>query len=263
MIHVFNCAKEVCSLPGQACIACGNCASQINCDCCTECGKSFSNFMDKPLSTYVVIKVLLALTMLYYSYAAFSDPASQKCELSKDASVGLSTWLQVQMAFAGMHIIFAPYFQYQVWLKMMEKLQDPQSSAAMRFTRAGQAAGSVLGAGSATGSNYVPGIVIHESFKEVLLYDIGILFYVAVLLASFIWSYLGATWFAGGHDHAHCNAGGNTGSSAYFGMCFFWAALLYNGCYYYCGCCAGSVQLRDPPPELEFSRVPGIVTDAR
>ena len=49
--------------------------SQINCEpckqCCDECGKLVSTYWDRPLSTYVVIKVLMSSMMIYYCHSAF------------------------------------------------------------------------------------------------------------------------------------------------------------------------------------------------
>mmetsp|Transcript_53359 Transcript_53359/g.95773 ORF Transcript_53359/g.95773 Transcript_53359/m.95773 type:complete len:252 (-) Transcript_53359:116-871(-) len=238
MIHVFECAKETCSLPGKACVECGKLAQSVNCEpcvnCCTALGQSFSNFMDKPLSTYVVIKILLSSCMFYYSYAGYSTPASKKCDVS-GAPVSVVMWLTVQMIFAAIHLVFAPYFQFRVWSKISTKMQEQPA----------------LAEGEA-----LPSSVIYESFKEVFLHDLGILFYFVVLVGSFIWSCCYGSWYAGG-VHAYCDPQGNASTSSYWGLSFFWVAVTYNFCYYYCGCCAGSVKLRDPSKELLGYMTPG------
>eukprot|EP00931_Biecheleriopsis_adriatica_P042180 TRINITY_DN24046_c0_g1_i1.p1 TRINITY_DN24046_c0_g1~~TRINITY_DN24046_c0_g1_i1.p1 ORF type:complete len:247 (+),score=49.21 TRINITY_DN24046_c0_g1_i1:51-791(+) len=237
MIYVFDCTKEVCALPGKACVECGKACSQINCEpcvnLCNECGNSFSYFMDKPLSTYVVIKVLLASLELYYCYTAFSDPLIKQCTM-EGAPVQGATWLQVQMGFSIVHVIFSPYFQHRVWKKIAEKMKEQPA----------------LTQGAA-----IPSDVVYASFKEVFLYDLGVLFYALLLTISFVWSWKGSTWVAS--NPKFCDPGGAAGSAAYIGMCFFWVAVVYNFCYYYCGCCASSVKLRNPAAELGYEQPPG------
>jgi len=239
MIHVFECAKETCALPGKACVECGKVAASVNCEpcvnCCNALGTSFSNFMDKPLSTYVVVKILLGSTMLYFSYSAYTSPEVKNCQVD-GALVDLSMWLQVQMVLAAVHLVFAPYFQLKIWRSVMTKMQNQPA----------------LAQGDA-----IPATVIYDSFKEVFLHDLGVLFYFLVLIFSFIWSSFYGSWYGKG-NHAFCDPGGNAGQSSYWGLTFFWVAVIYNFCYYYCGCCAGSVKLRDPSKELMgYQQPPG------
>eukprot|EP00928_Gymnodinium_smaydae_P053285 TRINITY_DN37312_c0_g1_i1.p2 TRINITY_DN37312_c0_g1~~TRINITY_DN37312_c0_g1_i1.p2 ORF type:complete len:252 (-),score=55.92 TRINITY_DN37312_c0_g1_i1:155-910(-) len=241
MIYIFNCVKEICSLPGKACQECGNICAQINCEPlqngCTECGKSCSSFMERPLSTYVVIKVLLAVAQLYSCYGALSGKAALAlCRMPAESPVDLKTWLQVQAAFAVAHLLFAPYFQTKVWSKMLQKLRERGSAP--------KNPGEPL---------TVPGELVHGSFREVFLHDLGVLFYAIILLANLVWSYMGSGWVVEG---ANCDPQQYPSYAAYYGMCFFWAAILYNACYYYCSCCAGSVQLQNPDAEIGFERAP-------
>eukprot|EP00747_Dinoflagellata_sp_TGD_P179645 gnl/TRDRNA2_/TRDRNA2_30764_c0_seq1.p1 gnl/TRDRNA2_/TRDRNA2_30764_c0~~gnl/TRDRNA2_/TRDRNA2_30764_c0_seq1.p1 ORF type:complete len:244 (-),score=31.29 gnl/TRDRNA2_/TRDRNA2_30764_c0_seq1:116-847(-) len=230
MIHVFNCAKEACSLPGKACTACGQVCGNINCepvkDCCSVLGDSCTNFMERPLSTYVIIKAALGLKELYSCYMSFTDPEIAECKMPDGLgqSVGMQNWLYGQLGFTSLHLLMAPYFQIRLWQKLKADIQQlPQSSP---------------------GPVKVPGSTVYESFKFVFLHDIGICLYCFALLLSLIWSYLGQTWIAGGEG---CNPGGHPMTACYYGMTFFWVALLYNGSYYLCGCCASSVELRQLP----------------
>mmetsp|Transcript_31255 Transcript_31255/g.58702 ORF Transcript_31255/g.58702 Transcript_31255/m.58702 type:complete len:227 (-) Transcript_31255:22-702(-) len=221
MIHVFNCAKEACALPGRACLECGKVCSQIDCEpckhVCDECGKTFKGFFDKPLSTYVVVKVILAAMQLYFCYSALSMKSMKNCSPS-GAIVDGPTWLQIQMGFACVHLLFSPYFQSRIWQKVAEKFRERHFSL--------------------EGGDTVPQRTIYESFREVFLYDIGVLFYALILVLSLVWSLKGTAY-------ARCDADGSIGWASYIGVCFFWVAVIYNFCYYYCGCCAGSVQLSD------------------
>eukprot|EP00435_Cladocopium_sp_Y103_P073158 s308_g42.t1 len=231
MIHVFNCAKEVCALPGKACVECGKVCSQINCEpckqCCDECGKVVSTFWDRPLSTYVALKVIMAAAQIYFCASALSDESLKSCNAeAKGGWVSGETWVQVQMGFAIVHLLFAPYFQSRVWRMVSEKLREGQFRLEPGFV--------------------VPQQIIFASFKEVFLYDLGILVYAMILCASFVWSMNGSSSMVG----RFCDPGGNCGSASYLGLCFFWLAVVYNFCYYFCGCCASSVQLTDPDTEL-------------
>merc|ERR1712187_564713 len=144
----------------------------------------------------------------------------------------------------GIHVLGAPYFQCRVWQKITEEAKDcgPQ--------------------GGSPGDINIPKEVVHDSFKHVFLHDFGILAYAAILVASFVWSWFGATWIASGHaapvgatnltvvsDGAAnpCDQDGYAGYAAYFGQCMFYVAIIYTGCYYCCGCCASSVTIRAPP----------------
>mmetsp|Transcript_28766 Transcript_28766/g.67661 ORF Transcript_28766/g.67661 Transcript_28766/m.67661 type:complete len:229 (+) Transcript_28766:55-741(+) len=224
MIHVFTCAKEVCALPGKACIECGKVCSKIDCEpcrqVCTECGQTFSAFFDKPLSTYVVIKVILASMQLYFCYAASGGPSIKDCK-PKGAWVDGPTWLQVQMGFACVHLLFSPYFQSRIWQRVKDKLTERQFQL--------------------EGGNTVPQKAIYESFKEVFLYDLGVLLYAVILCASLAWSWQGT-------EYRICSEEvyGYISAASSVGISFFWIAVIYNFCYYYCGCCASSVQLSNP-----------------
>merc|ERR1712217_513224 len=140
------------------------------------------------------------------------------------------------MGFAAIHILGAPYFQCRVWSKISEGIQDAQRPLK------------------------IEGTVVHDSFKYVFMHDFGILAYAIILVASFVWSYMGATWIAEGTgatplnttmplDGAAnpCDQDGYAGWAAFFGECFFVVASLYTGCYYCCGFCASSVTIHGPP----------------
>lgn len=240
MIHVFNCAKEVCALPGKACVECGKVCSQINCEpckqCCDECGKFVSSYWDRPLSTYVILKVLMASAQLYFCAAALGTKIIKSCPAERQGGwVSGETWLQIQMGFAIVHILFAPYFQSRIWTQVSKKLREGQYRLERGFK--------------------VPQNIVFESFREVFLYDLGILLYAAILTGSFVWSLQGGNSMVG----SACDPEGSSGWAAWIGQSFFWVAVIYNFCYYYCGCCASSVELTDPETELAFYQPVGAV----
>lgn len=174
--------------------------------------------------------------MLYSCITASGSPLISKCVMGVGSPVDLQTWLQVQTAFAAVHLVFAPYFQYKVWKSVVQKMRESPDLLV---------------------DNTIPSLVIYDSFREVFLHDLGILFYAVVLVASYIWSWKGSDWVNDGSSRQYCDPGGESTHASYFGRCFFWVAVLYNFSYYYCGCCASSVQLRQPAEELGYA-APGV-----
>jgi len=230
MIHVFNGCKAVCSLPGEACTAVGKCCGNMNCtpikDCCEGAGKSCTQFMDKPLSSYVIIVALISLMEISYCVDTLSQSWLPQCTLGgSGASIGISTWLMVQLGFAVLNLLFAPWFQHQVWKRIM--------------------AGAQEGGGVMTGPKQnLDKTIVQGAFKDVFLNDFGVLFYFFAMLASFVWSWQGGTWINSGS--AVCSTGDDAGWAYYLGLCAFWVAFLYSLFWYCCSCCASSVQLSAP-----------------
>mmetsp|Transcript_86681 Transcript_86681/g.240377 ORF Transcript_86681/g.240377 Transcript_86681/m.240377 type:complete len:298 (-) Transcript_86681:160-1053(-) len=223
MIYVFTCVKEICGLPGKLCTECSKLCNQLNCQPCQEVCDAAANccrgFLDKPLSSYVLITSGLSFGELASCASAFNAPELRGCEVrtsdSPGPEVGVHSWLVGQMAFAGINLLFAPYFQNQVWHNLVEQVQS-------------------LGPAQAK----VPKKVVQNSFKHVFLHDFGVLFYFFTLIGSFIWSLHGQEWRYRGPS---CNPDGATEWAAYLGTCLFWVAFFYSLCWYWCECCARSV----------------------
>jgi len=230
MIHVFNGCKAVCALPGQACTEIGKCCGNINCapvkDCCEGAGKACTQFTDKPLSSFVIVTAVVSLSELFFCFNTLSQASIGACKLGgSGASIGMTTWLYVQMGFSFLNLVFAPWFQSQVWKQIMADAQE---------------SGSVLtGPKTTLDKNLVQG-----AFKTVFLNDFGVLFYFFALMASFIWSWQGGEWINTGT--LACNVDGDAGWAYYLGLCAFWVASLYSVFWYCCSCCASSVQLSSP-----------------
>mmetsp|Transcript_23903 Transcript_23903/g.59545 ORF Transcript_23903/g.59545 Transcript_23903/m.59545 type:complete len:244 (+) Transcript_23903:96-827(+) len=236
MIYVFNGCKSICSMPGQACTELGKCCGNIkipavDCtplkNCCDSAGKACTQFMDKPLSSYVVIAVLISLFEIWYCLDTLSQSWLSDCTLGgSGADIGISTWLMVQVGFAVINLLFAPWFQHQVWKKIMEGVKS---------------GGMLTMEGS---KQKVDKGVVQEAFKQVLLYDLSVLFYFFTLLASFVWSWQGSTWISSGDPI--CSTDDDAGWAYYLGLCTFWVAFLYSTFWYCCSCCASSVELTEP-----------------
>jgi len=228
MIHVFNFCGEVLSLPGKACLMCADlCGTIENVSCgplksccdegvkiCNDTGNFFSAFMEQPLSTYVMVKVILGVSGLFSCVASLNEPSLGECHAS------IRPWLFGQVAFSVLHLLFAPHFQQQVFNEIVRQSKSIPVSA--------------------KGTVKVPPEQVHSSFKTVLLHDIPVCIYAFVLVASFAWSNMGS----GLTRSAGCNPGGWPATAANLGLYFFWVSLVYVGCYYFCRCCASSVTFR-------------------
>lgn len=185
--------------------------------------------MEMPLSTYVVIKFCMALAMIGSCLGALNEPkfTDGKCEFSGSGKdIGLENWLYVQLGFAGLHLVFSPYFQCRLWGKVnMMASQLPRPPPGEPLT--------------------VPGDKVHEAFKDIFLTDIGVCLYFLATVANFVWSYLGSTWITDGGPS--CGLNSYPGWSYYLGMCFCWVAVVYTTLWYCCSCCSSSVVLREQP----------------
>jgi hypothetical protein len=182
--------------------------------------------MDKPLSSYVVIIMVISFMEISYCADTLSQSWLGDCKLGgMGKSIGISTWLMVQLGFSVLNLFFAPWFQNQVWKQIMKGAQN--------------------GGGVMTGPNQkLDKSVIQAAFKEVFLNDFGVLFYFFAMLASFVWSWQGSTWIKEGSPI--CSMGDDAGWAYYLGLCAFWVAFLYSFFWYCCSCCSSSVQLSEP-----------------
>merc|ERR1740138_1125777 len=125
MIHIFSGCQAICSLPGMMCKACGQACQQLNCSWlktgCEFCGKGCTHFMERPLSTYVLIMVLLCFAQFHACYVAITEETgSDGCVFPEDASLDFASWVYAMIGFALVNLIFAPYFQYKVWADIQE-----------------------------------------------------------------------------------------------------------------------------------------------
>lgn len=243
MIYIFKSIQFVCTLPATLCKECGNLLGKIHCEPCRECcrdaSKMCTDFMGKPLSTYVVIAFVISGIELYMCFLAMDDQGT--CQFDKDSSVqGFGTWVYVQVGFAILNLVFAPYFQCKVWQRLTEALKDNVPDA--------------------DGKIVVPKSDVQQAFKHVFLYDFGVLFYFFAACVSFVWSILGMKWMTKGTS---CEAVllGKGGAGAYLGMCLCWVALAYLFTWYCCECCARSVEIHMDPFKHEMKT--GVLSKER
>mmetsp|Transcript_79656 Transcript_79656/g.204928 ORF Transcript_79656/g.204928 Transcript_79656/m.204928 type:complete len:238 (-) Transcript_79656:297-1010(-) len=237
MIHIFNCAKGVCSLPGEACKACGQACKSISCtpiQAACEAASGFCNsFVEKPLSSFVIITGLVSIGEIAQCVISLMDPGLSNCVLGGSGkSVGLTVWLMVQLGFAILNLLFAPYFQTKVWQRLLEQLTPQEAQPGTK----------------------VEAKHVQDAFKHVFMQDFGVCFYFFALIASFVWSFQGATWIQTGHGG--CGFDANAGWAYWLGEAFFCVALLYTLCWYCCDCCARSVTMPSSGPMATYGNVP-------
>mmetsp|Transcript_65090 Transcript_65090/g.146807 ORF Transcript_65090/g.146807 Transcript_65090/m.146807 type:complete len:432 (-) Transcript_65090:134-1429(-) len=217
MIHVYNCAQGVCTLPARLCNECSRCCDKIDCkpcqNCCDQLGVACSNFMNKPLGTYVVVAVALSAVELFFCVSSLLRPELlATCLLPQDTfgpSLGIINWLYVQLGTAWLNLIFAPYIQHRLWWKLNEE----QAEASVESNSPQPAAEITMGR-------------VKESFRHVFLHDIGVCIYVFVLLFSFFWSYTGSDWLEVSPGPA-CNPDDFTAWAASLGMMFVLFVFMY------------------------------------
>jgi len=240
MIYIFSGIKEICLLPKRCCTLCGECCKAINCkpikDCCDTLARGCSGFVEKPLSSFVVITIILSVVEIAFLAMALTAEGISDCALPSDASVGLTVWCMIQLAFAVINVAFAPYFQYKVWRKLFEETDAEnllQSQPEIQVEKS----------------------MVQDSFKYVFMNDFGVCFYFFGLIAAFYWSSVGYKWIAGMSGCAVDKSG--LLIAANIGWWFFLFAVLYTVAWYCCACCAKSTVIKGadfapvPPQDVE------------
>jgi hypothetical protein len=139
---------------------------------------------------------------------------------------GIHNWLEVQMGFAALNLLFAPYVQWQLWRKLNEEARLPDDPDLLPDLRT-QEANTASGAVRASKQDVV------EAFKHVFLYDFGVLIYFVVLFLSFGFSYYGSHKIHQEKEDCHDNTDGLALYSAYTGMFFVVFVVIYGAAWYF------------------------------
>jgi len=188
MIYLFSCCQNLADCPAKCLTACQDSA----------CGRIFGDLLNRPLGGFVFMAFWLGILELTICiYVAFSPEYQDKltsCRfIGKGASIGIHNWLMVQAGFAALNVLFAPYLQWRMWLELNEEAREPDdpSQPMDNRTRLAQTDHGPVRASKQD---------VREAFKQVFLYDIGVLLYVLALAASFAWSYYGMTWIQEADD---------------------------------------------------------------
>lgn len=208
-------------------------------------------FMERPLSTFVIVSFLLGVVQIYLCYTSLISD----CTFATDASIGHSTWVMVELNFAVVNLAFALYFQDKVWNNILDRKNKFMSNVS-------QHAGSGMLGGSWGGAKYSRGQFldtnahsfgespneyfqveikpesVQASFREVFLRDVGVLAYFFGLIAIFVFSYIGK----GNTEHIKgvCS---NERFIYRLGFAFFWVAFTFAFMWYCCKCCTGTLTL--------------------
>mmetsp|Transcript_73840 Transcript_73840/g.228095 ORF Transcript_73840/g.228095 Transcript_73840/m.228095 type:complete len:271 (+) Transcript_73840:156-968(+) len=203
MIYLFKWLEQAWYAPSKACGLFERLSRRLRCApaaaCCAAAGGAFANFMNRPLSSYVVIVTLLAAGELRCCICALSEPSIAQCR-----SLGLRRWLLVKAGFACLNMFFAPYFQCRVWEELLKDagLAGSSPPRSLRLSKA----------------------QVQASTSRVFMRDHAVCFYFIASLASFVWGYLGFRWTVLGQD---CEGHGHPLSAFWLGSLGFAASLQY------------------------------------
>lgn len=219
MIYIFQAITGIFSLPGLLCKGCGELCGKIHCDpckeACFEASKCVRQWAGRPLSTYLIYSWIISGLEMYYSITP------SNCEFSSsDHWVSLSGWRGVQMLFATLNIVFAPYMQMRVWKFIMQEIQRDS-----------------LPIDPKTGKQVVPKKEVQNAFKKVWCEDFGVLFYFFAIILSVIWCVKGQEW--GSDLKGDCSIW----LPCFLGQAQFALAFVYTFCWYCCPCCAKAIEL--------------------
>mmetsp|Transcript_72252 Transcript_72252/g.193852 ORF Transcript_72252/g.193852 Transcript_72252/m.193852 type:complete len:213 (+) Transcript_72252:1-639(+) len=192
------------------------CHCRICRDACLEASKCVHQFMGRPLSTYVVGAFVLSALEIYCCFIPKDD-----CDFDpeKEAIVTHSMWLSIQIGFAVLNLIFAPYMQAKVWKTLMQEIKEKPQYAA-------------------SGKQVVPKAEVQDAFKKVFCEDFGVLFYFFASIMSLVWCYKGM--YKWGDDlEPDCSLV----AAASLGQALVALAFVYTFCWYCCPCCAKAIEL--------------------
>jgi len=227
MIYVFDACKNICNLPAICCKMCGDvcepCAAAFH-----NCGNFFNGLLNRPLGGFVFMAVWISSLELGCSLYSLTKEGEYKDCHFRDPQLGFGiyNWLEVQMGFAALNLLFAPYLQWQLWRRLNEEARlpdDPELPPDCRTQEANTATGAVR----ASKQDIV------EAFKHVFLYDFGVLIYFIVLCMSFVFSYYGSHNIHQEIEGCHDKTSGLALYSANTGMFFVVFVGLYGLGWYF------------------------------
>jgi len=186
---------------------------------------------------------------------AVSDSKS-KCVFPDTAWVNFDIWLYIELGFAVLNLIFAPYFQHQVWLRInsdenRDQFRDGDQAASNSKVQA-KGASSTTPVDDAVvptaGEITIPPKIVQDSFKKTFMEDFGVLFYIVALIGAFVVTSFAADWIKAGTD---CDSSIAVGLIRFTGMAFFSIVAVYTFCWWCCKCCAKSIVIKK---DLEIKR---------
>jgi len=260
------------SLPGLACKGCADLCGKMNCnwikDLCSGCGNCVVVFHTKPLSSYVIISFILSGVAGYCAYSASSEG---RCKFKSDAMVDLPTFCYIILACAVVNILFAFYFQMEVWKQIKGIIQKdyvensntdatieiPEESYASKMKRTG---GGLLAQGMAQARGQaeqtesalleegleeikykVRAQAVQDGFKKSFMEDFGVLIFFLATLGLMVLCYFASTYVK--ENSPPCADNDMEGWTYYMGYGFFAIPFVYTFLWYCCSCCAKAVPI--------------------
>jgi len=257
-------------LCGEACKSCPGACSKLS-GLCKNCGAEFKHFMERPLSAYVILSILLSLYTLY------------QCQDDMGSVKGCSSnLLYILMGFSVIYIVFVIYMQCMVWKEIMvpdrkARFIDGDDPTQLYKGEFGSAAMGLLKAGSTVsaaeseqptvpeekvaadpGKIIVPKGVVQEAFQKVFLEDLFVLgmFFLLIAVAALAWMGQEAVDTA----EPKCDVSPSTASC---GTYFFGLAFTFAFMYRCCSCCSSKVTIAKPAHDEEiYEEVPSAPANA-
>jgi len=233
---------------------------------CSGCGNCVVQIHTQPLSSYVIIASFFSGAVGYIAYSALS--AEPPCTFKNDAMFTLRTFCYIELVCAAINIVFARYFQMQVWNRIKTliqkdyaehrhneatlQLQEESYSSKMRKT-----GGSLLTQGKAQVGGgateqemdeeegeelkyRVLGKVVQDGFRKTFMEDFGVLIYFFASIGILALCHLAKTYVTDGNN---CQSKEMEGWAYTLGTGFFAIPAIYTVLWYCCACCARAVPI--------------------
>lgn len=250
----------------MACQGCASILGNMKCNICRNacqaCGSCVVGFHTKPLSSYVIVSFLLSGVCGYIAYAASTE--DNTCKYKDDAMFQKETFCYILLATAVVNVVFAVYFQMQVWAKIKETIST-DGREALEIEAEGYASklknqgGGLLGKGLAAagraqaetpqsaeaeaGSHErlkIKAKTVQDSFVDTFKKDFGVLIFFLASLGIVFLCYQAKGFVATGTG---CSDKEMEGWSYYTGFGFFTVPFIYTLMWYCCTCCAKAANI--------------------
>jgi hypothetical protein len=226
-------------------------------------------FHTKPLSSYVILSFILSGVAGFCAYSA----SDGECKFTKgDAMVTLSTFCYVIMACAVINILFAFYFQMQVWKQIKcviqkDYVENQTTEATIEIPEEGyvesmkKKGGGLLAQGMAQARGQaeqqtdsapveeggeeikykIKAQAVQDGFKKSFMEDFGVLIFFLATLGLAVLCYFVSTYVA--ENKPPCDPAEMEGWTYYTGYGFFSIPFVYTFLWYCCPCCARAVPI--------------------
>lgn len=222
MIYIFRVVSEACACPYRTCSALCELSNRLlefrfDCDgsrrSCGACVKACADavidslhFAEKPLGSFVFINAILSFADIYFCVRSLTDRRIEHCIMN--APMSISSWLSLQIMFACINLFYALYLQS----RLVGKLSEMSLASDLRRSSRKQ---------------------IRAAFREVFLYDAGVLIYFISSLGAWAWCWFGSEWISTG---INCDPNQSSSSAYSLGFWLLGVSLAYTLIWYRCSC---------------------------